>query len=76
MIKKLTEKNVERLVVEVTPSLYKAISQAISKDSHSTRSEFVRDAVRRRLEEMGYNPQVFPQKKVKNTPKIEKEIEA
>jgi len=60
VIRKLTEKTTKlRWVVEVTPSLDKAINQAILKDSHSTRSEFIRDSVRRRLEEMGYNPQVF-----------------
>lgn len=55
----MTEKTVKRLVVEITPSLDKAITQAISKDSHSTKSEFIRDAIRRQLEVMGYNPQVF-----------------
>jgi Arc/MetJ-type ribon-helix-helix transcriptional regulator len=55
----MTEKEKIRLVLDVTPSLNKAIRQAISKDSHSTRAEFIRDAVRRRLEEMGYNPKIF-----------------
>ena len=51
--------------IPVTRTLDDALEQAVTFDSHSSKSEFVRDAVRRKLEEMGFNPQVF-----------EKEIEA
>jgi len=34
------------------------IEQVVSKDTHTNLSEFVRDAIRRRLERMGYNPQL------------------
>lgn len=43
----------------MTETLDDALEQAISADSHSSKAEFVRDAVRRRLEEMGFKPQVF-----------------
>ena len=52
--------------IPVTNALDTAIEQAVLKDSHISKSEFVRDAVRRRLEKMGFNPQVFekePQQK-------------
>jgi metal-responsive CopG/Arc/MetJ family transcriptional regulator len=56
------KKNV-KWCIPVTISLDKALEQAVLKDSHSTKSEFVREAVRMRLEKMGYNPQVFSYKK-------------
>lgn len=49
--------------IPVTETLDKALEQAISVDSHSSKAEFVRDAVRRRLEEMGFKPQVFVKEK-------------
>jgi Arc/MetJ-type ribon-helix-helix transcriptional regulator len=45
--------------VPVTKTLDEALEKAVSEETHSSKSEFVRDAVRRRLEEMGFNPQVF-----------------
>ncbi len=45
--------------VPVSKTLDDALEQAVNLDSHSSKSEFVRDAVRRRLEEMGFKPQVF-----------------
>jgi Arc/MetJ-type ribon-helix-helix transcriptional regulator len=70
----LTEKEKIRLVLDVTPSLNDAINQAISKDSHSTRAEFIRDTLRRRLEDMGYHFQVFSNKESKTSKK--QQIEA
>jgi Arc/MetJ-type ribon-helix-helix transcriptional regulator len=49
--------------IPVTKTLDDALEQAVTLDSHSSKSEFVRDAVRRRLEEMGFNPQVFEKNK-------------
>ena len=60
----MTEQEKTKWIVTVTASSNKAVEQAILRDSHSTKSEFVRDAVRRRLEEMGYNPQVFRKKPI------------
>jgi Arc/MetJ-type ribon-helix-helix transcriptional regulator len=45
--------------IPVPKTLDDALEKAVTLDSHSSKSEFVRDAVRRRLEEMGFNPQVF-----------------
>jgi Arc/MetJ-type ribon-helix-helix transcriptional regulator len=49
--------------IPVSKTLDDALEQAVNLDSHSSKSEFVRDAVRRRLEEMGFKPQVFKQEK-------------
>jgi Arc/MetJ-type ribon-helix-helix transcriptional regulator len=48
--------------IPVSKTLDDALEQAVNLDSHSSKSEFVRDAVRRRLENMGFNPQVFEKK--------------
>jgi len=40
--------------VDVTPSLNEAINQVILQNGHSTKADFLRDAIKRRLEEMGY----------------------
>jgi Arc/MetJ-type ribon-helix-helix transcriptional regulator len=48
--------------IPVTKTLDEALEKAVTCDSHSSKSEFVRDAVRRRLEEMGFKPQVFNEK--------------
>jgi Arc/MetJ-type ribon-helix-helix transcriptional regulator len=48
--------------IPVSRTLDDALEQAVNLDSHSSKSEFVRDAVRRRLEEMGFRPQVFDKK--------------
>jgi Arc/MetJ-type ribon-helix-helix transcriptional regulator len=45
--------------IPVSRILDDALEKAVTLDSHSSKSEFVRDAVRRRLEEMGFKPQVF-----------------
>jgi len=55
-----------RWCIPIPASLDIALEQAVIKDSHISKSEFVRDAVRRRLEEMGFKPQVFEKKKRKN----------
>jgi metal-responsive CopG/Arc/MetJ family transcriptional regulator len=57
VIRKLTEKTPIkfRWVVEVTDSLNKALNQAILTNSHNTKSEFIRDIVRKQLEKMGYD---------------------
>ena len=48
--------------IPVSKTLDDALEKAVNLDSHSSKSEFVRDAVRRRLEAMGFNPQVFDKK--------------
>ena len=45
--------------IPVTNTLDEAVREAVSKDSHISKSEFVRDAVRKQLESMGFKPQVF-----------------
>jgi hypothetical protein len=45
--------------IPVTNTLDLAVEQAVAKDSHISKSEFVRDAVRKQLTGMGFNPQVF-----------------
>jgi Arc/MetJ-type ribon-helix-helix transcriptional regulator len=45
--------------IPVPKVLDDALEEAVRKDTHSTKSDFVRDAVRRRLEEMGFNPKIF-----------------
>jgi Arc/MetJ-type ribon-helix-helix transcriptional regulator len=45
--------------IPVPKNLDDALEKAVSCDSHSSKAEFVRDAVRRRLEEMGFRNQVF-----------------
>jgi Arc/MetJ-type ribon-helix-helix transcriptional regulator len=50
--------------IPVPNALDVALEQAIAKDSHISKSEFVRDAVRRKLENMGFNPQVFAKPEV------------
>jgi len=49
----------KRWNIPVPKALDEALEQAIKKDTHLTKADFVRDAVRRRLEELGYKPQVF-----------------
>jgi Arc/MetJ-type ribon-helix-helix transcriptional regulator len=56
--------------IPVPKVLDDALEQAVTLDSHSSKSEFVRDSVRRRLETMGFNLQVFEQK-AGNAPKSE-----
>jgi Arc/MetJ-type ribon-helix-helix transcriptional regulator len=40
--------------IPVTKALDDALEQAVKIDTHSTKSDFVRDAVRRKLEEIGF----------------------
>ena len=49
--------------IPVPFSLDVALEEAVQRDSHISKSEFVRDAVRRKLEEMGFKPQVFGKQK-------------
>ncbi|MBT0160006.1 hypothetical protein G4O51_08475 [Candidatus Bathyarchaeota archaeon A05DMB-2] len=58
----MTEQTKTKWCIPVTKTLDDALEQAVTLNSHSSKSEFVRDAVRRRLEEMGFKPQVFEQK--------------
>ena len=50
--------------IPVPKVLDDALEEAVRRDTHSTKSDFVRDAVRRRLEEMGFKPQIFKQKPI------------
>jgi Arc/MetJ-type ribon-helix-helix transcriptional regulator len=47
------------ITIAIPPTMRDLLEKAVSNDTHMNLSEFVRDAIRRRLEEMGYNPQVF-----------------
>ena len=51
--------------IPVSRVLDDALEKAVRKDTHSTKSDFVRDAVRRRLEEMGFRPQVFEDNQIR-----------
>lgn len=52
--------------IPVPKALDDALEEAVRKDTHSTKSDFVRDCVRRRLEEMGYRPHVFEKERSKD----------
>ena len=45
--------------IPVTSTLDDALEEAVRKDTHSTKSDFIRDAVRRKLEELGFKPRCF-----------------
>jgi len=45
--------------IPVPELLNDAVEKAIELDMHVTKSDFVRDAVRRRLEEMGFKSKPF-----------------
>jgi Arc/MetJ-type ribon-helix-helix transcriptional regulator len=45
--------------IPVPKVLDDALEEVVRKDTHSTKSDFVRDAVRRRLEELGFKPKIF-----------------
>ena len=61
---KLTERSDKtKWCIPVTTALDVAVEQAVAKDSHISKSEFVRDAVRQQLKLMGFKPQVFDSKK-------------
>ena len=57
------EKALTNWNVQVSKCLDDALEEAVNKDTHNTKSDFIRDAVRRRLEDMGFKPQVFEKKK-------------
>ena len=59
----MTKKQKTNWNIPVPKTLDDALEKAVSEDSHNSKSEFVRDAVRRRLEEMGFHPKIFEQKK-------------
>lgn len=46
-------------------ALDQALEEAIRKGIHASKSDFVRDAVRQRLEELGFKPRVFEEAKIK-----------
>lgn len=48
--------------IPVPKKLDEALEKAVSQDSHVSKSEFVRDAVRKQLQTMGFNPQIFDKK--------------
>jgi Arc/MetJ-type ribon-helix-helix transcriptional regulator len=49
----------KRWNIPVSQVLDDALELAVNLDSHSSKSEFVRDAVRRRLEDMGFEARPF-----------------
>ena len=63
MYAKMAEHKKTKWCIPVTKTLDEALEHAVHLDSHNSKSEFVRDAVRRRLEKMGFNPQVFQLKR-------------
>lgn len=50
--------------IPVPRVLDEALEEAVRRDMHSTKSDFVRDAVRHRLEEMGFKSTPFLEVKV------------
>jgi len=55
----MERKEMTMISLAIPQTMRGLIEQVVSKDTHNSLSEFVRDAIRRRLEEMGYNPQIF-----------------
>lgn len=45
--------------IPVPETLDAALEQAVKRDTHANKSEFVRDCVRRRLEELGFKATPF-----------------
>ena len=56
MIEKMSKKKGFYWNVPVDEPLHAAVELAILNDWHSTKAEFIRDAVRKALREMGYRP--------------------
>jgi hypothetical protein len=54
--------------IPVTNALDLAVEKAVAEDSHITKSEFVRDAVRKQLEGMGFRPQIFSRQSEQQCP--------
>jgi metal-responsive CopG/Arc/MetJ family transcriptional regulator len=59
LVIKLKDSRKTRWCIPVTAVLDIALEKAVSENSHISKSEFIRDAVRRRLEDMGFKHQVF-----------------
>ena len=57
----MRKKNKTNWNIPVPVALDDALEKAVQLDTHSTKSDFVRDVVRRRLEEMGFKPRIFEQ---------------
>lgn len=60
----IKKKRLTRWNIPVPKVLDEMLEAAVSQDTHSTKSDFVRDAVRRRLEEMGFKSVPFLEAKV------------
>lgn len=50
------KKHVTYWNIPVPRPLNKALEEAIKRDWHRTKTEFIREVVRRKLEEMGFHP--------------------
>jgi Arc/MetJ-type ribon-helix-helix transcriptional regulator len=50
--RKLSKRNKTNWNIPVSKTLDEAVEEAVRRDSHSTKSDFVRDATRRLLEKM------------------------
>jgi len=46
----------------VPRALNEALEEALKSDTHATKADFIRDSVRRKLEDIGFKPQVFEKK--------------
>jgi Arc/MetJ-type ribon-helix-helix transcriptional regulator len=57
----MSEKTIIRWNISVPRILDDAVERAIELDMHSTKSDLVRDAVRQKLEEMGFKSTPFQQ---------------
>lgn len=47
------DKGTATWIIRVKPSLDELVQQTVDADTHSTKSEFIRQAVREKLEKMG-----------------------
>ena len=59
-------KDITKWCIPVTTTLDEALELAVARDSHISKSDFVRDAVRRKLEEMGFKSKFLNQRRLKN----------
>jgi Arc/MetJ-type ribon-helix-helix transcriptional regulator len=57
----MSNKEITNWNIPVPRTLDNALEEAVKRDTHISKSDFVRDAVRRRLEDLGYKPQIFTQ---------------
>jgi len=53
------KKSKTRWNIPVPKVLNEAVERAIQLDTHSTKSDFIRDAVRQKLEAMGFKSEPF-----------------